>query len=135
MSRFPARRFWDGKTVHVTTLMTERDRRSVEISLTPQTSGDLSNLLRRVKQEYRELQPSMQELLTALDYVLVADPASVAEHRRMEASKGMTPDGGYCAPEPSTDPNLRALRSGEVRSLGYPLGRDVTEPGEFFGGR
>jgi hypothetical protein len=94
MSRYPQRRYWDGRTVHVTTLNAERERRNVEIALTPDTAGHLANLLRSQTGLGNLLSPlpeGLHELMVALDYVLVADPASVAAHRRMEASKGMDP--------------------------------------------
>jgi hypothetical protein len=93
MARFPDRRHWDGRTVHVTT-NTYADRRSVEAGMTPETAGALANLLRSHTGLANLLSPlpdELQELMVALDYVMVADPSSVAAHRRMEASKGMDP--------------------------------------------
>jgi hypothetical protein len=86
------RRYWDGRTVHVTTLNNHSDHRSVEVALTPESAGHLANVLRILNRpEIAPLSPYLHELMVALDYVLVADPASVAAHRKMEASKGMNP--------------------------------------------
>lgn len=93
------RKFWDGKAVHVTTTNPQNDRRSVDIGLTDQAARELSLAIKRLKQTSLMIPESVTELELALDYVLVGDPRSVAEHRRMEASKGMTPDGGYKTPE------------------------------------
>lgn len=87
-------RAWNGRTVHVTTTDHRHDRRSVDIALTPETAGYLANLLRKQTGLRNLLDPlpeGLHDLMTALDYVLVADPASSAAHRRMEASKGMDP--------------------------------------------
>lgn len=91
------RRFWDGKTVHVTTLETMetyRDPRSVEVGLTPETAGQLANLLRKQGGLANLLSPlpdGLQELMTALDYVLVADPASVHAHSAMLRGSSSNP--------------------------------------------
>lgn len=94
-------RFWDGKTVHVIELP-DPDRRNVEIAVTPETAHQLALVLRQANGIGNPivLPEGVAELMTALDYVLVADPVSVAAHKRMEAGKGMTPDGGYKFPEP-----------------------------------
>jgi hypothetical protein len=86
-------RHWDGKTVHIQPDATRRDRRSVEIGLTPETARELAMALHRVKQTTFGLQNGPQELLDALDYVFVGDPRSVVRHSRMQAAKGMEPAG------------------------------------------
>jgi hypothetical protein len=88
------RRFWDGKTVHLIETDRVHDNRSFELALKEQTARDLAMALTRLKQTTFALQDSVQEALDALNYVLVADPASVAAHRRMEAGKGMEPAAG-----------------------------------------
>lgn len=94
-------RYWDGRTVHVARTNPEHDRRDVDLALTRDAAGQLANFIRRqtgLSATFAPLTPELQEILNALDYVLVADPASIAAHRRMEAGKGMTPDGGYRTP-------------------------------------
>lgn len=85
---------WDGKTVHVTDMGPGRDRRQIEVSLTEGAARKLALSLSRLKQTTFALPDECQELLDALNYVLVGDPDSRAAHQRMEAGKGMTPDGG-----------------------------------------
>jgi hypothetical protein len=86
---------WDGKTVHVINMGPGRDRRQVEVSLTNDAARMLALALARLKQTTISLTPEVEELLSALNYVLVGDPASRTAHRVMEAGKGMTPDGGW----------------------------------------
>jgi len=89
------KRFWDGKSVHIVIDATQHDRRSVEIGLTPEAAGEVANCLRSLTALGQPSLPDrVQELLQALDYVLVADPASVAAHRQMQAGKGMEPASG-----------------------------------------
>ena len=85
---------WDGKTVHVINMGAGHDRRQVEVSLTNDAARMLALALSRLKQTTLSLTPEVEELLSALNYVLVGDPASRAAHRVMEAGKGMPPDGG-----------------------------------------
>jgi len=94
-------RFWDGRTVQFASkgLGGIYDARCWDLGLTEETARQLALTLAKAKLTYFALPPAMEELLNALNYVLVADPASVAAHRRMEAEKGMTPDGGYRRPE------------------------------------
>lgn len=89
-------RYWDGKTVHLANagLGGLFERRNWELGLTEQTARELALTLAKAKLTYFALPDSVQEILDALNYVLVADPASVEAHSRMEAGKGMTPDGG-----------------------------------------
>ena len=93
-------RFWDGKTVHFANkgMAGIFDRRQWELGLTEGTARSLALALARLKQTSVTLPDDCEEILQALNYVLVADPASVAAHRQMEAGKGMTPDGGHKAP-------------------------------------
>ena len=111
-------RHWDGKTVHVVQLPSPPgERRNVEVSLTPETAHQLALLLRGntgLGSVFTPLTDGVQELLNALDYVLVADPASVAAHRRMEAGKGMTPDGGHKAPPAPPWVELRRRSHGSL---------------------
>lgn len=104
-----SRRVWDGKAVTLDpgglgSLLTNKP---VEIRMTEEGARRLSFALASVaavrKAQGREqlLLPEVQELLDAINYVFVADPASVAAHKAMEAGKGMTPDGGYRAPDHS----------------------------------
>jgi hypothetical protein len=87
-------KYWDGKTVHLAHTNPEHDRRSLELALTDQTARDLALALSRLKQTTFALQDGVQEVLDALNYVLVADPVSVAAHKRMEAGKSMDPAAG-----------------------------------------
>jgi hypothetical protein len=89
-------KFWDGKTVHFVHggLGKIYDSRSYELGLTERTARDLALVLARLNQTTIRLPESVEEILTALNYVLVGDPASVAKHKAMEASKGMEPSGG-----------------------------------------
>lgn len=89
------KRFWDGKTVHFAHAPGPNDRRDHELGLTEEAARKLSLALAKLKQTYfLGLEPEVQEVLDSLNYVLVGDPESRAAHRRMEAGKGMTPDGG-----------------------------------------
>lgn len=118
-------KYWDGKTVHFTDTETLHDRRSFDLAMTGFTARKLAISLARLKQTTITLPPEVEEILTALNYVLIGDPASEAAHRRMEASKGMEPATSTPpaqTAEESTDPKLRALRTGEVEQPGFPLG-------------
>lgn len=92
-------RSWDGKTVHVAPTDPTHDRRCIDVALTTETASELANSLARLRQTTFALPDGIQELLDALNYVLVGDPYSTSQHQRMEAGKGMTPDGGYRAPD------------------------------------
>ena len=100
------RRTWDGKAVSVdpgslSGLMTDKP---FEVHSSEATARKLALLLSSHKaMTQAALEPEMDELLTALNYVIVADPTSVQAHSRLEAGKGMTPDGGYKYPSPPRD--------------------------------
>jgi hypothetical protein len=104
-------RTWDGKAVAVSPggLAGVFSNKPVEIRMTEEGARRLSFALASMaavrKSQGREqlLLPEVQELLNAINYVFVADPASVEAHRVMEAGKGMTPDGGYRFPSPPRD--------------------------------
>ncbi len=125
---------WAGRAVQVMF----RDHRSnfpVQISLSEEAARKLALSLGRLRQTYSMgLMPEAEEVYQALNYVLVGDPASVALHAKMEASKGMTPDGGHKSPNP------RPLRATDIQINGQ---EPVTDPGlraqrrrggEFFRG-
>jgi hypothetical protein len=83
---------WDGKTVlALVNANTPHPGKPVGLALSDRTARDLALALARLKQTTFALQGGVQELLDALNYVLVADPASVLAHQRMEAGKGMDP--------------------------------------------
>lgn len=90
---------WDGKTVHVIDMGPGRDRRQIEVSLTEDAARKTALALARLKQTTFGLADEVQEVLDALNFVLVGDPHSREAHRRMEVGKGMTPDGGYKEPQ------------------------------------
>jgi len=102
-------RIWEGKAVDVSPggLAGIFSNKPVEIHITEEGVRRLSFALASMAAvrkaqghpDDRLLLPEVQELLTAINYVFVDDPASVAAHARMEAGKGMTPDGGYRAPQ------------------------------------
>jgi hypothetical protein len=69
------------------------DRLPIDIHMTPDAATKLSLGLAELKR-LNGLTGDLQELMDALNYALVGDPASEIRHRRMEAGKGMTPDGG-----------------------------------------
>jgi hypothetical protein len=94
-------REWIGKTVDLQLkgLGGIFSNKPISLDLTTETANALASSLLRLKQTTFALPNGVQELLQALDYVLVGDPASTASHKRMEAGKGMTPDGGYQAPD------------------------------------
>jgi hypothetical protein len=106
-------------TVHVVGTSKIRNSRAIEIGLSAETANQLILAINRLKQTTITLQPGVEELLTGLTYVMVADPASVAAHRRMEASKGMLPEdsGG-------TRPDFLAMRKGEE----IPVGEALSKP-------
>jgi hypothetical protein len=85
---------WDGKTLKVVNSAPNR----VDVTLTNDAARMLALALARLKQTTISLTPEVAERLTALHYVRGGDPASRAAHARMEAGKGMTPDGGYKSP-------------------------------------
>jgi hypothetical protein len=93
-------RVWDGRAVSMMqrseVAMTQK---LIRVDLTPQAARTLALALGRIKQTTFTLPGDVQELLTALDYVMVGDPHSRRKHAELEAGKGMTPDGGYKAPE------------------------------------
>lgn len=89
-------RKWSGRAVSfaavgLASVMTGKDFRA---DMTEDLARNLALALARLKQTTFALQPEVQELLDALNYVLVGDPHSQEAHRRMEVGKGMTPDGG-----------------------------------------
>jgi hypothetical protein len=53
----------------------------------------------RIESDAALLLPEVQELLDALNYTLVGDPASKKAYRVLQAGKGMTPDGGFKSPQ------------------------------------
>jgi hypothetical protein len=90
-------RVWDSRNVGVVDL--EEVRRPIAIRLTPQAARTLIMTLGRLEQTTFQLPGDMAELKQALEFVITGDAASARAHRQMEAGKGMTPDGGYKAPE------------------------------------
>ncbi len=104
-----ADREWDGKTVSVQRKGLEGlfSNKPIRVEFTEQAARTVALALARLKQTTMVLPGEAQELLTALDYVMVGDPASTRAHNELEAGKGMTPDGGYKAPE-----NLGRLKRG-----------------------
>jgi hypothetical protein len=92
---------WNGRDVTVNNGGSMPGSKSVFITATPEAARMLALSLSRLQQTTIPLMPEMEELLNALNFTLVGDPASRAAHRRMETAKGMTPDGGYRAPEGS----------------------------------
>lgn len=99
-------RRWDGKAVHVRQKGIDGilSNKEITVELGQQAARTLALSLGRIKQTTFALPGDVQELLTALDYVMVGDPASSRKHAEMEAGKGMTPDGGHKAPEPKVNP-------------------------------
>lgn len=104
-------RYWDGKNVHLTNI-DRYDRRSVEIAVTPETARRLSMHLDKLKALWGNHMPDVEELATALSYVLVGDPASAAKKRTMDASKGMEPSG--------SDPRSYAEGEAETEIVPFP---------------
>ena len=103
--------FWDGRAVHATRTDPAKDRRTVEIALTIDAAGKLALSLNRLRQTTFALPDEMEEMLDAVNYVILGDEDSIAAHARMEAGKGMTPDGGYRSPNPPHDGRgLESLR-------------------------
>jgi len=92
---------WEGKAVNVRRKGIDGilSNKQVQVELTEQAARTIALTLGRLKQTTLTLPADAQELLTALDFVMVGDPASRAAHRDMEAGKGMTPDGGFKEPE------------------------------------
>lgn len=116
-------RSWDGRTVHIVRTNPAYDRREVDVSLTESTARDLALALRRMQQTSLMPPESVLELADALDYILVGDPASHAAHRRMEAAKGMTPDGGGAnIPLPVNPARTRFVDLGDVEDDEVPRG-------------
>jgi hypothetical protein len=92
---------WEGRDVEAKKKGLEGvfSNKSIQIDLTDQAARDLALALGRLTQTTLPLTGNMEELRQALNFILVGDPMSRASHRRMEAGKGMTPDGGYKTPE------------------------------------
>lgn len=85
---------WIGPQVHVVRAEVGTPNDHLDVRVSAGTAGMLANTVRLAVQvlgERVDRQPALVELLAALDYVMVGDPASVAAHRRMEAGKGMDP--------------------------------------------
>lgn len=117
-------RRWIGRAVEVSVLAVaepiSRHLKPVELALTTKAARTLALALSRLKQTTVTLPGDAQELLTALDYVMVGDPASTRAHREMEAGKGMTPDGGYKAPDTELNPDRRTDGQREFnRQMGW----------------
>lgn len=130
------RRFWDGRTVHLTRTDPAYDRREIDLALTENTARDLALALRRMQQTSMMPPESVQEICDAIDYVLVGDPASQAAHRRMEAGKGMTPDQGIGLP--ANPASHRFVDLGDVEDNKVPLAdhlfiahQESGSPGKF----
>jgi hypothetical protein len=66
----------------------------IDIQMPKRAGADLALALMKLKQTTMLLPASIGELLHALNFVLVGDPASVAAHKAMEAGKGMEPAAG-----------------------------------------
>lgn len=116
---------WDGKAVKVSTPSQANGKRwskPIAINLTEEAARRLSWGLAMLAQYHKERNPNaeqhlvleVQELLDALNYTLIGDPRSRAKYVAMmegrlssilatnDVAKGMTPDGGYRAPEGKT---------------------------------
>lgn len=91
-------KYWNGRSVHVAPTNPEHDRRSVEIALTPEAAEALRAWMAKSNLAFLLMDPAIGELHEALEYVLVGHQRSIDNHRRMQAGKGMTPDGGYRMP-------------------------------------
>lgn len=87
-------REWRGKAVSVGHFPGQ-SRWPTKIEVTEEAARKLALSLARLKQTTFALPDEVQEVLSALNYVFVSDPQSMKEHQRMEAGKGMTPDGGF----------------------------------------
>lgn len=90
-------RTWIGRAVGLSAELLDdvNVARPVNMAMSSEGARKVALVLSRVKQTYfAGLEPEVQELLDALNYVLVGDPDSRAAHRRMEAGKGMEPSGG-----------------------------------------
>ena len=94
-------REWDGRAVSVAHKGLDGvfSHKQIRVELTEKAARTVALALSRLKQTTMTLPGDAQELLNALDYVMVGDPASTRAQREMETGKGMTPDGGYRAPE------------------------------------
>lgn len=109
MPRSPKPRIWDGRAVRFAQrgLDSILDNKPYRAELTEDAARKaalaLSQLRQFLRQHNTDLEPEMEELLNSLNYVLVGDPNSVAQHQRMEAGKGMTPDGGHKLPATDLD--------------------------------
>lgn len=65
-----------------------------KVELTEDAARKLALALAKLKQTTMMVPVEVDEVLDALNYVLVGDPHSRQQHRRMEAGKGMEPSGG-----------------------------------------
>ena len=103
-------RIWNGRAAFVMGASSTPGK-PIGLALTEEAARKTALALLRLKQTTIPLSGDVQELLDALNYVLVGDPESRAAHRRKEAGKGMTPDGGYRAP----DERLRRIDPDTIR--------------------
>lgn len=87
---------WDGRAIALSLRSTHPrfPEGVIDIQMGARTAQKLALSMHRLRQTTIMLPPEVQELVDALDYVLVGDPQSRAAHGRMEAGKGMEPSGG-----------------------------------------
>lgn len=89
-------RDWVGKAVSVKPpgLGELLSHKPYTVRLTEAGARNLALSIAKLKQTTMMVPVEVEELLDALNYVLVGDPHSRAQHQRMEAGKGMEPSGG-----------------------------------------
>lgn len=87
-------RAWLGRNVHAMADPITNPRKPIGIALSEGSAEELRSYLSKLSLGFIVADPSVGELLTALNYVLKGDPESTNTKRAMDASKGMTPDGG-----------------------------------------
>lgn len=87
-------RVWLGRNIQVMVDPEINLRKPVGIRLTDAAAEEMRRYLEKGSLGFILADPCMAELKDALDYVLRGSEIATRAHDRMEASKGMTPDGG-----------------------------------------
>ena len=89
-----SQRQWTGRAVSLRqTLAVLVTGKSLTMELTEDAGRKLALAIKKLQQSYVMHGPEVQEVVDALDYVLVGDPRSVNAHTAMENRKGMEPAG------------------------------------------
>jgi hypothetical protein len=87
-------RTWFGREVIVMVDTITNPRRPIGIALTEEAADSLLSALTKGAMSYALFDSEVNEIRTALEYVLKGTERAKQDHDRMEAGKGMEPSGG-----------------------------------------